>query len=84
MPLLRTTRLDFSLEYVTHVLKEQQFVLGEAVFGFQLLVNGRDLLQGNLEVLPIQTVGVLAQFVELGQVDIARLFAISLNLVKVE
>ena len=74
--------LGLVLEQIDHALEEKEFVFLEFFLFLELLIDRCELLHTDFQIGLVQAVGVLAQFVELGQVKVV--VTVLLNLVDVE
>ena len=74
--------LGLVLEQIDHTLEEKEFVFLEFFLLFELFIDRCELSHTDFQVHLVQAFGILAQFVELGQVEVA--VTVLLNLVDVE
>ena len=67
----RILLLDFAVEEIDHAFEEKEFVFFKIFLLFELLIDRGQLPHGDFQVGLVEAVGVLAQVVELGQVDVS-------------
>ena len=63
--------VDFVLEEIDHAVEEEEFVFLEFFLFLELFIDRGELLHGDFQIHLVKAFGVLAQFVEFGEVDVA-------------
>ena len=63
--------MDFGLEEIDHTFEEKEFVFLEFFLFLELMIDRCELLHANLKVGLVEAFGVLAQVIELGQVEVS-------------
>ena len=63
--------LYFALEEIDHAFEEDEFVFLEFFLFLKLLIDRGELLHRDFQIHLVKVFGVLAQFVEFGEADVA-------------